>query len=223
MSREAAPRRRRAPLLLALAALASARPAVDLRPFERDVLPRWLDRFTIDWNKGVFRYEPNATAPSLYGLIDVVHVLASTGLIDTVDDDLRDAWALTLAGFQSPSGFYDDGTNNTPGWQPWHGAASATAALALLQRRPRRPVVYCEALARRGLEAWKAECVRARIFRRRVAATPRPGTWTFRGDKSLRRRGCDVDIPWRRVMATPAAWDVAIPWSQVAAPPQPRT
>ena len=27
--------------------------------------------------------------------------------------------------------------------------------------------------------------------------------WTFRGDGSRRRRGRDVDIPWRRVVATP--------------------
>ena len=28
-------------------------------------------------------------------------------------------------------------------------------------------------------------------------------TWTFCGDESRRRRGCDVDIQWRRVAATP--------------------
>ena len=28
-------------------------------------------------------------------------------------------------------------------------------------------------------------------------------TWTVRGDESRRRRGCDVDGPWRRVAATP--------------------
>ena len=27
--------------------------------------------------------------------------------------------------------------------------------------------------------------------------------WAFRGDESRRRRGCDVDIPWRRVAAAP--------------------
>ena len=25
------------------------------------------------------------------------------------------------------------------------------------------------------------------------------GTWIFHGDESRRRRGCDVDIPWRQV------------------------
>ena len=28
-------------------------------------------------------------------------------------------------------------------------------------------------------------------------------TWIFRGDESRRRRGRDVDLPWRRVEATP--------------------
>ena len=37
-------------------------------------------------------------------------------------------------------------------------------------------------------------------------------TWMFREDKSRQRRGCDVDIPWRRVAAAP-------PWRRVAATP----
>ena len=40
----------------------------------------------------------------------------------------------------------------------------------------------------------------ARIFLRRIAATPRPRI--FRGDTS-RRRGCDLENSWRRVAATP--------------------
>ena len=41
-------------------------------------------------------------------------------------------------------------------------------------------------------------------LRRGYAAEARRGdaaaaTWIFRGDGSRRRRGCDVDIPWRRV------------------------
>ena len=36
-------------------------------------------------------------------------------------------------------------------------------------------------------------------------------------DESWRRRGCDVDIPWRRVAATPV--DVDVPWRRVAATP----
>ena len=57
-----------------------------------------------------------------------------------------------------------------------------------------------------------------RIFRERVAATPRPrrrysvetrrgdavaATWIFSGGEWRRRRRRDVDIPWRRVAATP--------------------
>ena len=33
--------------------------------------------------------------------------------------------------------------------------------------------------------------------------TAAAATWTFRGGESRRRRGCHVDIPWRRVAATP--------------------
>ena len=30
-------------------------------------------------------------------------------------------------------------------------------------------------------------------------------TWTFRGDETRRRHGCDVDIPWRRDVGDAAA------------------
>ena len=52
----------------------------------------------------------------------------------------------------------------------------------------------------------------ARTFRRWNRGDAAAATWTFRGDvrradvpsmESRRRRGCDVDIPWRRVAATP--------------------
>ena len=57
-----------------------------------------------------------------------------------------------------------------------------------------------------------------------------PRSFCLRGqsaDKLRRRRGCDVEIPWRRAAATPrlrrgCGCDVDIPWRRVAATPPPR-
>ena len=90
--------------------------------------------------------------------------------------------------------------------------AAKSRASAGPQRRPnsRRRSAGRTTASRRGRP------FAARICRGRVAAPPRPrrghcvemscgddaaATWTFRVDES-RRRGCDVDIPRRRVAAT---------------------
>ena len=52
---------------------------------------------------------------------------------------------------------------------------------------------------------WDSRALAARILcSRLVAATP-PRTWIFLRGESRRRRGCDVDIPWRRDVAA-ATW-----------------
>ena len=51
----------------------------DFTLFEDEVLPVWLDRFTVDYGAGQFAYEPTRV-PSLYGSLDVIHVLSTTGV-----------------------------------------------------------------------------------------------------------------------------------------------
>ena len=46
--------------------------------------------------------------------------------------------------------------------------------------------------------------------------------WIVRGDESRRRRGCDVDIPWGRIAATPAKTAFASPSLAQVRPPRPR-
>ena len=57
-------------------------------------------------------------------------------------------------------------------------------------------------------------------FLGRAAATPRP--WKCRGEASRRRRGRDVDSPWRRNRGAAAAATVDMPRRSIAAPPWPR-
>ena len=131
---------------------------VDLTPFEREVLPLWLDRFALDFGAGHFAFEAGDRAPSLYGVVDAAHLLASTGALDELldDDATRDAWKTAIDSHQFTDGSYHV-PKGSPGWQPWHASASASAALALLRRAPRRANAYCAALAARGEVAWRKE------------------------------------------------------------------
>ena len=132
----------------AAAAAAPPLPPYDFTVFEDEVLPAWLARFTLSWARGQFSYDrivdddDNKTqppTPSLYGSVDVIHVLATTGALAAgplvLNGSLRDAWAAELSRHQnSSSGFYDPGPS---GHSVYHAMGEATAALALLGRRAR--------------------------------------------------------------------------------------
>lgn len=129
----------------------------DFRPFERDVFPRWLERFTVDYTEGKFSYDPQPGGkPSLYGIIDVIHVLDSVGLAPALNESVRDAWKATLDSYQDPdTGFYAT-TDSDPGKQPYHGAGEATASLAIIGRLPRYNNSVYTSLAEAGVRAWSA-------------------------------------------------------------------
>ena len=71
---------------------------------------------------------------TLYGSVDVIHVLGTTGLLDTLNNSLRDAWAAQLGRYQNSSGFYDPAPSHN---SLYHAMGEATASLALLGRKPR--------------------------------------------------------------------------------------
>ena len=129
---------------------------VDLRPFERVVLPLWLETFALNESRGEFRFRPAQQFGSLYGVVDAAHLLASVGRLGDLTDARRDAWKAEIDSYQVDGGDYAV-PSAAPGWQPWHSSASAAAALALLDRRPAAPTDRCETLAAGGAEAWRAE------------------------------------------------------------------
>ena len=79
---------------------------------------------------------------------------------------------------------------------------------------------------RRGNSAETSRGAAAGLRRGRSVGTGRDAvatTWTFRGDGSRRRRGCDADVPWRprgQRQTTPTV--VASPSAVVAGPPRGR-
>lgn len=136
--------------------LAAADGVVDLRPFEREVLPRWVDRFALDFERGAFAFAANDTAPALYGVLDATHLLASVGRLDALGAGVKAAWASAIAGYRRADGSYDAGAG-APGWQPWHAFGTAAAALALLGATPPAPPDLCADLVAAGAGAWRDE------------------------------------------------------------------
>ncbi|KAH8051696.1 hypothetical protein JL720_15081 [Aureococcus anophagefferens] len=129
---------------------------VDLRPFERVVLPLWLETFALNESRGEFRFRLAQQFGSLYGVVDAAHLLASVGRLGDLTDARRDAWKAEIDSYQVDGGDYAV-SSGAPGWQPWHSSASAAAALALLDRRPGAPTDRCQQLAAGGAEAWRGD------------------------------------------------------------------
>lgn len=149
----------RATALLVHVALARSQP-FDFTHFE-SLVPQWLDRFRAGPLPGAYAFlSANVTSgPSLYGSADVAHVLATVNLLGNVSAPDRAAWAAQLNAFQAPAtGFFAlQPSEETVGLQPWHGAAYATAALALLGGAPAAPLSWATTVADGGRAAWEAE------------------------------------------------------------------
>lgn len=129
---------------------------IDFTPFESDVLPAWLARFTLDYNRGRFAFHAGSNVPDIYGTIDVVHVLGTVGQLASFSDRQRDAWAATVNSFQDASTGFFATEHGAPGHQPFHAAGEATASLALLGRRPRFNITNFTTLAEGGEASWQA-------------------------------------------------------------------
>ena len=126
-----------------------------------------------------------------------------------------------------------------------HGKSAAAWAKFGIEHRRFEYARYPSHVRNIHCFAWKAIIVRSprggRGPRRGYSVetsrgTAAAATWILRGDKSRRRRGCHVNLPWRRV-ATPrlrrgysvetsrgtaAAATWISPWKRVAATPRPR-
>ena len=100
----------------------SSEPPYKFEDFELNVLPAWLQKFTIEYEAGLFAFHPDGTTPSLYGTIDVAHVLGTVGLLANFSIERRDAWASAIDSYQdAQTGFYKV-AEHAPGHQPFHAA-----------------------------------------------------------------------------------------------------
>lgn len=101
----------------------------DLTEFEMAIVPRWLELFSVDYERGIFSLEPGGP-PDLYGTLDAIHILFACGHI------LNNTWASTINSYQEKMTGNYRLSPNAPGRQPYHSAALATATLELLGQRP---------------------------------------------------------------------------------------
>lgn len=121
------------------------------------MLPAWLSLFTVDWGAGQFSYEAKRAdgkprKPALYGSVDTIHVLATTGLLGNLSSSMRDKWAAQIDSYQQPDGFYHHESTNSK----YHAMGEATASLALLGRFPKYNNSDYEAFAESGPAEWKS-------------------------------------------------------------------
>lgn len=130
-----------------------ARSPHDLRRFESDVLPRWLDAFRAaavsPQNEYAYSFFPHDNATnSLYGTTDVLNMRYLTNTLNLTAAQ-QDAWAAHINSFQNASGFFDTLLEeHLAGFQPWHATGYATSALLLIDRDSRVANTYYEAIAR---------------------------------------------------------------------------
>jgi len=123
----------------------------DFTLFESEVLPAWLSRFTVDYEKGQFSYDKGRARSSLYGTIYVINNLATTGRLSELTEADRDQWASQIDSFQNAEGWYNQSSGNSK----YHAMGEATAALALLQRYPRYNNSEYESFAEAGEATWR--------------------------------------------------------------------
>jgi hypothetical protein len=101
--------------------------AHDFTRFEDHVLPKWLQRFTVDQSAGLFSYDPQPAGPAcLYGSNDVIHVMGTVGMLHNLTDPLRDAWAAQINTYQTVTGGFYVPTGHD---SQYHEMGEATATL----------------------------------------------------------------------------------------------
>lgn len=119
---------------------------MDLYNFEETVFQKYLDTFTINFNKGEFRYKPSPSdsdynKATIYGITDIIHCLYLIGQLDIYlpsNSSILKSWISTIYSFQNSTGFYKlDNEEDNAGYQPWHSTAYTTASLYVLNVKPK--------------------------------------------------------------------------------------
>eukprot|EP01084_Bolivina_argentea_P200315 342548_1 len=128
---------------------------LNLYNFEDNILPKYINAFTIDFYKGQFNFIiSNKTQPSIYGISDMLHVLY---LVDQIDKYLPNttiinSWINQIYSMQNSSGFYKlQSLESTVGYQPWHSIAFTSAALYVLNATPKYDNTYYGNIASNSL------------------------------------------------------------------------
>jgi hypothetical protein len=134
-------------------------PPHDLRPFERDLLPRWVAQFALAAPPGGFGFSVGDAAAHAYGTAGVVHALSVVGQLGVLfNASARAAMAAVGNAFQNlTTGYYAlAGAEAETGFQPWHSGGWVLSALRLLGAVGAAPPATADAFAAAGPAAWEA-------------------------------------------------------------------
>ena len=148
-------------LLAADEVLALARapplPPFDLRPFEEQLLPRWVAQFALASPRGGFAFSAGDAVPHAYGSAGVVHALSVLQQLPA-DAPTRAAMAAVANSFEdNATGFFHlVGPEEDTGFQPWHSGGWVDSALRILGAAAASPPAFARALAAAGPSAWNA-------------------------------------------------------------------
>eukprot|EP00483_Globobulimina_turgida_P003027 UN03032 len=114
---------------------------LDLSNFEDHVLPKYIEQYTINFNKGEFSYTTSKSdnTPSIYGIADIIHTLYIVDQISVYlpNSTITNSWVKQIHSFQNMTGFYKlESSESSAGYQPWHSTAYTTASLYVLNAQP---------------------------------------------------------------------------------------
>eukprot|EP01084_Bolivina_argentea_P038367 70926_1 len=122
--------------------LSFAQTTLDLSNFEDNVLPKYIDQYTLNFDKGEFSYTTSKSdkTPSIYGITDIIHTLYIVDQISVYlsNTTIKNAWIKKIHSFQNQTGFYKlESQESSAGYQPWHSTAYTTASLYVLNAQPK--------------------------------------------------------------------------------------
>jgi hypothetical protein len=122
----------------------------DFSRFQEELYPEWERRFA-SGGIGEFGYLPGAATCS-YGTTDMLISRYTMGDLELSEKE-KDAWAAVINRFQRPDGWY---AKSHTRHAREHTTAYATAALALIERRPGRAFAWALPILRdeRSWESW---------------------------------------------------------------------
>jgi len=103
-------------------------------------LPAYMAKFKTANGAGEFSYLPGGRKPDLYGTTDMVYLLYSLDMLDTLSDKDKQNWAALIQSFQNEKTGWFGGNVTMHGKE--HALAYAVGALKLLGAKPAHPFSF---------------------------------------------------------------------------------
>lgn len=120
----------------------------------------WVNSFKFDDTPGHFMVKKGKEKPSLYGVCDMIYVLAGVNKLDEYfnihTNENRDSWISVIQSYQNPkNGWFKEGLINFAGHFKEHCTAFAVSALNILGGKPKYPLAIAKKLnTEEKVEKW---------------------------------------------------------------------